>query len=311
MTPHFDQPVPRDGYLWWYLDALSDDGRHGVTLIAFVGSVFSPYYARARRKTTTEPENHCAVNIAVYGPGGRWAMTERGRHDLRRTRDSYALGPSLLQWNGETLDIHVNEIAFPLLRRLRGHIRLLPSSLNTRAFDLDATGRHRWQPIAPVSRVEVDLSYPRLRWSGHAYLDSNAGDEPLERAFTSWDWSRAVLEDGRSVVLYDARRRDGGNTHLALEFDARGRVEHITAPERVALPATGWRLARETRADDPGRVSVVRTLEDTPFYARSLLSTSLAGQRAVAVHESLSLDRFATTTVQWMLPFRMPRHTRG
>ena len=76
MTPHFDQPVPRDGYLWWYLDALSDDGRHGLTLIAFVGSVFSPYYARARRQAPTDPENHCAVNIAVYGPGGRWAMKE-------------------------------------------------------------------------------------------------------------------------------------------------------------------------------------------------------------------------------------------
>jgi carotenoid 1,2-hydratase len=310
MTPHFDQPVPRNGYLWWYLDALSEDGRHGLTLIAFVGSVFSPYYASARRRAPTDPENHCAVNIAVYGPGGRWAMTERGRHDLGRTRERYALGRSVLVWTGAALDIRVDEIAFPLLRRLRGHIRLHPKSLNTQAFDLDATGRHRWQPIAPVSHVEVDLSHPRLRWSGHAYLDSNAGDEPLERAFRSWDWSRAVLEDGRSVVLYDARRRDGSGTHLALQFDARGRVEPMVAPERVALPATGWRLARETRADQPGRVSVVRTLEDTPFYARSLLSTSLAGQRAVAVHESLSLDRFETTAVQWMLPFRMPRHAR-
>ncbi len=35
---------------WWYVDALSDDGRHGLTLIAFIGSVFSPYYAWARRR---------------------------------------------------------------------------------------------------------------------------------------------------------------------------------------------------------------------------------------------------------------------
>ncbi len=76
------------------------------------------------------------------------------------------------------------------------------------------------------------------------------------------------------------------------------------------MPATGWRRARETLANDPGRVSVVRTLEDTPFYVRSLLSAPLAGRSAVAVHKSLSLDRFATTVVQWMLPFRMPRHAR-
>jgi carotenoid 1,2-hydratase len=310
MTPPFDRPVPHDGYLWWYLDALSDDGRHGLTLIAFVGSVFSPYYARARRHGPTPAENHCAVNIAVYGPGGRWAMTERGRHDLTRACDSYALGPSVLHWTGDALDIRVDEIAFPLLRRLRGRIRLFPSNLGTQVHALDSAGRHRWHPIAPVSRVEVDLDHPRLRWSGHAYLDSNHGDEPLERAFSAWDWSRAVLEDGRSVVLYDARWRNGGSTHLALEFDDRGQVTPVNAPPRVTLPSTGWRLKRETRADHPGRVSVMKTLEDTPFYARSLLATSLTGRKAIAVHESLSLDRFTTSPVQWMLPFRMPRNAR-
>ena len=35
MMPPFDTPVPPGGYRWWYLDALSDDGRHGITLIAF------------------------------------------------------------------------------------------------------------------------------------------------------------------------------------------------------------------------------------------------------------------------------------
>ncbi|NBO88372.1 MAG: carotenoid 1,2-hydratase, partial [Betaproteobacteria bacterium] len=34
--------VPSGGYLWWYVDAMSDDGQFGLTLIAFVGSVFSP-----------------------------------------------------------------------------------------------------------------------------------------------------------------------------------------------------------------------------------------------------------------------------
>ncbi|MCK7475445.1 MAG: hypothetical protein MZV49_22675 [Rhodopseudomonas palustris] len=30
--------------LWWYIDAISDDGTEGLTIITFVGSVFSPYY---------------------------------------------------------------------------------------------------------------------------------------------------------------------------------------------------------------------------------------------------------------------------
>ena len=63
--PCFDQAVDPGGYAWWYIDAVSDDRRHGLTVIAFVGSVFSPYYAWTGRR---DPLNHCAVNVALYGP---------------------------------------------------------------------------------------------------------------------------------------------------------------------------------------------------------------------------------------------------
>ncbi len=36
----FDLAVPPGGYAWWYLDAVSDDGRNALTIIGFVGSVF-------------------------------------------------------------------------------------------------------------------------------------------------------------------------------------------------------------------------------------------------------------------------------
>jgi hypothetical protein len=80
--PHFDAAVASGGYAWWYVDALSDDGQHGAVIIGFVGSVFSPYYAWARRPRAQHAPralDHCAINVALYGPGrGRWAMTERG-----------------------------------------------------------------------------------------------------------------------------------------------------------------------------------------------------------------------------------------
>jgi carotenoid 1,2-hydratase len=48
-------------------------------------------------------------------------------------------------------------------------------------------------------------------------------------------------------------------------------------------------------------------MESAPFYARTLISTHLLGQQGLAIHESLSLDRFRSGLVQAMLPFRMPR----
>ena len=77
--PDFTLTPPHGGYVWWYVDALSDDGAHGITLIAFLGSVFSPYYAWARRRGPSDPLRHCALNVALYGPRKRWAMTERAR----------------------------------------------------------------------------------------------------------------------------------------------------------------------------------------------------------------------------------------
>jgi carotenoid 1,2-hydratase len=157
--------------------------------------------------------------------------------------------------------------------------------------------------------VEVDLTRPSgLRWSGKGYLDSNEGDRPLERDFTTWDWSRVNLRRG-AAILYDARHHGGGAGRLiAIRCDPSGRVEDVEPPPAVPLPrSTLWRVARGTRADPGHRAEIVETLEDSPFYARSVLRTRLLGEPAIGVHESLSLDRFTAPLVQLMVPFRMPR----
>jgi carotenoid 1,2-hydratase len=157
--------------------------------------------------------------------------------------------------------------------------------------------------------VEVMLDRPGLRWSGSGYLDSNWGDEPLEAAFRRWDWSRAALRRGTGV-LYDVTRRDGTGTLFGLRFDPAGGVEPFEVPPHAKLPTTRWRVERGTRVDPRQTARVTETLEDTPFYARSVLATHLLGEKATAVHESLCLDRFNSRWVQALLPFRMPRALR-
>jgi carotenoid 1,2-hydratase len=306
----FDQPVGRRGYRWWYLDALSDDGRHGITVIAFIGTVFSPWYALARRAdggTGGDPHDHCCLNVVLYGAPARWAMTDRRRNALHRGRDFLTIGPSGLEWDGTMLTVRIEEVTAPIPSRLRGVVRLRPAALSTRAFTLDSDGRHRWQPIAPRSRVEVELESPALRWSGAAYFDTNAGSAPLEQDFRGWDWCRAALTDA-TAILYNAERRDGSAVALALRAKDDGELEDVAPPPPAELPRTLWRLRRPTRAEGPAHV--VRTLTDAPFYARSEIHTRLLGQEAPAVHESLSLDRFRSSAMYLMLPWRVPRPLR-
>jgi carotenoid 1,2-hydratase len=304
--------VPADGYRWWYVDALSDDGSHGLTIIAFVGSVFSPYYKWSRRRGPVDPMNHAAVNVALYGARGhRWAMTERGRRAVARDRSCFGVGRSRLVWDGSGLSIDIDEVTFPVPGRIRGRILVHPQNLNSETFVLDpgsaGVGVHLWRPIAPAARVEVVLERPGLRWQGEAYLDSNWGSVPLERSFVRWDWSRARVADG-TAVLYEGRRRDGSDFALALHFDRTGRAAPFDPPPVQALPKTRiWRIPRFTRSTPGKPAGIEATLEDTPFYARSVVRQALLSETATAVHESLELDRFTLPIVQAMLPFRMPR----
>ncbi len=198
----------------------------------------------------------------------------------------------------------INEIGMPLPRRVRGTVTVRPEIEPRCAFVLDRPGNHRWIPFAPRARIEVDLEEPALHWRGTGYLDGNAGDVPLERSFIDWTWSRADMSAG-TAVLYDVYRRDGTAHSIAVRFMPDGSVDPFAPPPAARLAKTGWRIPRRTRTTGDARI--IRTLEDTPFYARSLVESEILGERVRSMHESLSLDRFDSRWVQMLLPFRMPR----
>jgi len=303
--PRFDVPVPEDGYRWWYVDGISDDGRSGIVVIAFVGSVFSPYYYAARSRGPADPENHVAINVGLYRSNGKlWAMTERSRNALARDADTFGVGPSHVGWQGADLHIDIDERSMPLGRRLKGRIVVRPQSLNERQFVLDDEGRHTWQPVAPLAQIDVDFERPSWHWHGDAYVDTNAGQRPLEQDFRSWHWSRGNRA-GYALINYAVTDTAARERSLSLAFDAGGNHEQLSVPPLVDLPDSGWRIRRQ--AQDGAAPVVERTLEDTPFYARSLLLVDERGESLRIMHESLSLERFRKTWVRTLLPFRMPR----
>ncbi len=286
---------------------MSDDGQFGLVVIAFVGSVFSPYYARALRSGAALAEDHCAINVALYGKGGHhWAMTERTRRALDRDENAFRLGPSSLSWNGTSLTIHIRERTTPFFSALAGDVVLTPHVVTNQSFALDAAGLHQWRPIAPTARVDVRMTAPGQSWQGHGYFDSNWGERPIAKDFASWDWARAETSKG-PLIHYDVQRRDGSELHLALGLGHDGRLEQVPAPQLSRLRKTGWQITRQARCDVDARPVVKATLEDTPFYARSLVESRLHGEHVMLMHESLDLGRLDTRWVETLLPFRMPR----
>ncbi|APE45755.1 carotenoid 1,2-hydratase (plasmid) [Sulfitobacter alexandrii] len=286
---------------------MSDDGQRAVSVIGFIGSVFSPWYAWSGR---SDPANHCCMNVATYGPGGRFAMTDRGRTALRRAPARLTIGPSSFDWTGSELVIDIDEVSsLPLVSRMRGRITLTPSAITGVELPLTRDGAHVWRPLAPISRISVALEAPGWQFDGHGYLDSNFGTRPLEQDFSYWTWGRYPTRAG-AACFYDAARRDGSRLDAAVVFDEAGRARMTDAPPRTPLRRTLWALRRETRADPGTTPRQVKPMLDAPFYSRSVVETQVEGERLRGVHEALDLDRYANPLLKPMLAFRVPRRSR-
>ena len=213
-------------------------------------------------------------------------------------------GSSHLVWIGGALVIDVDETTTPGGEVIRGRVTVHPEIASPFEAALDARGEHRWWPVAPLARVEVDFPSPGIRFAGRGYHDANSGASPLDVAFARWSWSRAHLPDGEVVVMYDAIDRAGRARPLALRFDRRS-VRTLDGVPRLALPATRWGLERSIAGDPAHPPRIVRTLDDGPCYARSLVRTRVFGQDVTAVHEVLSGDRLRRAWVRALLGFRI------
>ncbi|WP_085827650.1 carotenoid 1,2-hydratase [Roseovarius gaetbuli] len=286
---------------------MSDDGKRAVSVIGFIGSVFSPWYAWSGRRN---PANHVCLNVATYGPGGRFTMTDRGTNALRQTPDSLVIGPSAMHWRDGVWVIDINEVSSPpLISRVQGQIRLTPSALTGVELALTPDGAHIWRPFGPTSTIEVDLDTPGWRWQGHGYFDANFGTRALEQDFERWTWGRYPLGGG-STCFYDATRLDGSTLAAAVYFDAQGHGEVIEPHPKARVARSLWGVARGTRADAGYRPKQVKAMLDAPFYARSAVRTCLDGEETVGAHEALDLKRFRNPVLKPMLAIRVPRRAR-
>lgn len=305
--PCFNIDVPPNGYAWWYVDGISSDGGRAVSVIGFIGSVFSPWYRWSGRK---DPANHVCFNVATYGPGGRFTMTDRGRSALRRSPNCLTVGPSSMRWTGSDLVIDINETSsLPVVSRVRGRITVTPQAINDRELALTSDGTHIWRPFAPVSDITVELDAPGWQWHGHGYFDANFGTRALEDDFSRWTWGRFPTGSG-ATCFYDAKRLDGSMLGTGLHFTPEGHVEAIEMPPKQRFRRSLWAVARETRGDVGTQPRQVMNMLDAPFYSRSMVETTIDGETCTGVHEALDLVRFRSPFLKPMLAMRVPRRAR-
>ncbi|MGC3940244.1 carotenoid 1,2-hydratase [Roseobacter sp. EG26] len=286
---------------------MSDCGTRAISVIGFIGSVFSPWYKWSGRKN---PQNHVCINVATYGPGGRFTMTDRGASALRQTGARFEVGPSMMRWADNQLIIDINEISGPpLINRIQGQIRLIPSAITGVELPLTEDGAHIWRPFAPTARIDVDIDRPGWRWQGDGYFDANFGNRALEEDFSYWTWGRYPTAMG-TTCFYDATRCDGTTLAAGYRFNHDGTAETLALPPVAPLRRSLWAIKRATRGDPGCQPRQVLNMLDAPFYSRSAVETQLDGERTTGVHEALDLRRFRSPLLKPMLAVRVPRRAR-
>jgi len=297
----------RGGYAWWYIEAHDQaEGRYGLTLIVFAGSVFSPHYAaRLHQGHADSGLDHPAVHFALYErePGKPslsrqrlWVMNEYPPDALVKSASEIQVGKTALRYRPDGLDVEIDEDTTRFFgkpgERVRVRLRIdtplnIASTIAPFALGENAAGEaHFWQPIAPAATAQVELSCGALglRFSGHAYCDRNCGSGRLEDTFRRWSWAHGVTEarDPAALVLYQAQRWDGRVLALAVRYPAQP-SPHPDGGARIWRDdASGWGGSAGGRTDylwlrvpprfvlgdfQAERIAKGR-LEDAPFYAR-------------------------------------------
>ncbi len=152
------------------------------------------------------------------------------------------------------LDLRLESAKPPVLQGERGLSRKGPEPGNASYY---------YSLTRMPARGTIRLGAERLEVEGLAWMDREWSTAAVGQDLAGWDWFALQLEDGRELMYYRLRRRDGTADPFSagVVVDARGGTRALTR-DGVRLEATGawrsrrsgveypagWRLTRHRRA---------------------------------------------------------------
>jgi predicted secreted hydrolase len=102
------------------------------------------------------------------------------------------------------------------------------------------------------TKGRIQMGRQQFEVSGDSWMDHEFGTTFLETEQVGWDWFSIQLDDGRDLMLFQLRRRDGSidvhSSGTLVEVD--GRVHQIRFGEFSLRPLTTWR-SRNSNAEYP------------------------------------------------------------
>lgn len=243
---------------WWYWtgNLRTAGGRHLGFQLTFFRSALTPD-APARQSDWGARQAYLAHLAVTDSRGGRFRFatrTSRGALGLAGAQaepfrvhvedwealseggDAFAVR---LRAEDEdmALDLRLESAKPPVLQGERGLSRKGPEPGNASYY---------YSLTRMPARGTIRVGTERLEVEGLAWMDREWSTAAVGQDLSGWDWFALQLEDGRELMYYRLRRRDGTADPFSagVVVDARGGTRAL-ARDGVRLAATGaWRSRR-------------------------------------------------------------------
>ncbi len=160
------------------------------------------------------------------------------------------------------------------------------NSISRKAADPSASSHYLTFPRLAAEGT-LALEGTNLAVTGEAWMDHEFSSSQLGADQVGWDWLSVQLFDGREVMAYRMRRKDGATDPFSTVawIDQQGKVQQ-TGPDKFKWTFLDHWRSRKTGADYPSQVRLVaenpfsgksETLEIKPFAADQELAGKVGG----------------------------------
>jgi predicted secreted hydrolase len=244
---------------WWYLTGhLWDEGRRRYGFQATFFRTAAPRSVEAKGSIGFGLGQLHLAHMALLDVG-----TGRFLHEERLNREGWDAGASMTalgvtngNWSlqGDPGEGTGMRLVGGIRAEVRWDLSLVPSKPLV-VFGKDGVSRKGDDPSAashyltfPRLKVEGRLEYEgrEQQVRGQAWMDHEFSSSQLTADQVGWDWASVQLNDGREVMAYRMRRRDGTtDRHSTLAWVDRDGTVTQWGPDRYRLePIATWRSPR-------------------------------------------------------------------
>lgn len=246
---------------WWYVTGHLDgkDGRRFGFQVTF--------FRQARRKDGKALHLHLAHAALLDAQTGRFMHEERlNREGWNAASSETTLavrnGNWSLKLDEKTQRLHIaatvkSEVLLRLeLEAVKPLVVFGKDGVSRKGVSVEAASHYLTWPRLKTTGT-VKLGAEELTVSGEAWMDHEFSSSQLEEGQVGWDWASLQLRDGRELMVYRMRRKDGtldtASTLAVVERD--GSVRQLSS-DAFAWEVLGrWKSPRNG-AEYPIRVRI-------------------------------------------------------